>query len=105
MKFDVELGFISKLLQTKDILTVKDSHIKADFFTGDNRAAFEYIYDNVMETGEVPSGESTGFVEHCDEQFASLRGAGWTVGFRLSLYRLDRCALGLFLWEGGCGGA
>ena len=55
MKFDVELGFISKLLQTKDILTVKDSHIKSDFFTGDNRTAFEYIYDNVMETGEVPS--------------------------------------------------
>ena len=55
MKFDVELGFISKLLQTKDILTVKDSHIKSEFFTGDNRAAFDYIYESVMETGEVPS--------------------------------------------------
>ena len=55
MKFDVEVGFISKLLQTKDIITVKDSHIKSDFFTGDNRSAFEYIYDSVLETGEVPS--------------------------------------------------
>ena len=55
MKFDVEVGFISKLLQTKDILTVKDSHIKSDFFTGDNRSAFEYIHESVLETGEVPS--------------------------------------------------
>ena len=55
MKFDVEVGFISKLLQTKDILTVKDSHIKSNFFTGDNRAAFDFIYDNVLDTGEVPS--------------------------------------------------
>lgn len=55
MKFDVEVGFISKLLQTKDILTVKDNQIKAEFFTGDNRAAFDYIYENVMDNGEVPS--------------------------------------------------
>jgi len=55
LKYNVEIGFISKLLQTKDILTVKDSHIKSDFFTGDSRTAFDYIYETVMETGEVPS--------------------------------------------------
>lgn len=55
MKFDVEVGFISKLLQTKDIMTVKDSQIKVSFFTGDNRSAYSYIYDTFMETGEVPS--------------------------------------------------
>jgi replicative DNA helicase len=55
LKFDVEVGFISKLLQTKDILTVKDSQIKSSFFTGDNRPVYDYIYDTFMETGEVPS--------------------------------------------------
>lgn len=55
MKYDVEVGFISKLLQTKDILTVKDCQIKPDFFTGDSRSAYKYIYDTVMETGEVPT--------------------------------------------------
>lgn len=55
MKYDVEVGFISKLLQTKDIMTVKDSHIKSSFFTGDNRPAYDYIYESVMGNGEVPS--------------------------------------------------
>lgn len=55
MKFDVESGFISKLLQTKDMSTVKDCHIKTDFFTGDSKTAFEYIYEVVMSTGEVPT--------------------------------------------------
>lgn len=55
MKYDVEVGFISKLLQTKDIMTVKDNHIKPEFFTGDNRSAYKYIYDTVMSTGEVPT--------------------------------------------------
>lgn len=55
MKYDVEVGFISKLLQTKDIMTVKDSQIKSHFFTGDSRPAYDYIYNSVMENGEVPS--------------------------------------------------
>lgn len=55
MKYDVEIGFISKLLQTKDIMTVKDNQIKPDFFTGDCRSAYAYIYETVMNTGEVPS--------------------------------------------------
>lgn len=55
MKYDVEVCFISKLLQTKDILTVKDNRIKPDFLTGDSRSAYNYIYDVVMETGEVPT--------------------------------------------------
>ena len=55
MKYDVEVGFISKLLQTKDIMTLKDSQIKSNFFTGDNRPVYDYIYDVIMKTGEVPS--------------------------------------------------
>ena len=52
---DVEVGFISKLLQTKDIMTVKDSQIKLTHFTGDNKVAYQYIYDTFMKTGEVPT--------------------------------------------------
>lgn len=52
---DVEVGFISKLLQTKDIMTVKDSQIKVTHFTGDNRVAYQFIYDTFMKTGEVPT--------------------------------------------------
>ena len=52
---DVEVGFISKLLQTKDIMTVKDSQIKLTHFTGDNKVAYQYIYDTFMKPGEVPT--------------------------------------------------
>lgn len=55
MKFDVERGLISKLLQTKDISTIKDSQIKQSFFTGDNYEVYKYIYETVLSTGEVPS--------------------------------------------------
>ena len=55
MSFDVEACFISKLLQTKDIMTVKDNQIKPSYFTGDSRTAFQFIYDTVLNTGEVPT--------------------------------------------------
>lgn len=55
MSLDVEKGFISKLLQTKDILSVKDSQIKPHYFSGDSRVAYQFIYDTVLSTGEVPS--------------------------------------------------
>lgn len=55
MKYDIEVGFISKLLQIKDITAIKDSQIKPDFFTGDNRTVYQYIQDTVIKTGEVPS--------------------------------------------------
>lgn len=55
MSYDVERGFISKLLQTKDILSVKDNQIKPTYFTGESRLAYQYIYDTVLTTGEVPT--------------------------------------------------
>lgn len=55
MNFDVERGLISKLLQSRDMSTVKDRGIKITFFTGDNRSAFDYIYSVFMSTGEVPT--------------------------------------------------
>lgn len=53
--FDVEKGFISKLLQTKDIMSVKDYQIKPNYFSGESRLAYQFIYDTVLSTGEVPS--------------------------------------------------
>lgn len=55
MAYDVEKGFISKLLQTKDIMSVKDYQIKPTYFTGEGRLAYQFIYDTVLSTGEVPS--------------------------------------------------
>lgn len=55
MSYDVEKGFISKLLQTKDIMSVKDYQIKPNYFSGENRLAYQFIYDTVLSTGEVPS--------------------------------------------------
>lgn len=53
--YDVERGFISKLLQTKDIMSVKDQQIKSNYFIGDSRLAYQFIYDTVLSTGEVPT--------------------------------------------------
>lgn len=53
--FSVERCFISKLLETKDMLTVKDKQIKPLYFSGDNRNAFQFIFDTVISSGEVPS--------------------------------------------------
>ena len=53
--FNVENGLISKLLETKDILSIKDAQIKSTYFTGEHRRAFQYIYDSVLNDGEVPT--------------------------------------------------
>ena len=55
MSYDVEKSFISKLLQTKDIMSVKDYQIKPNYFSGESRLAYQFIYDTVLSTGEVPS--------------------------------------------------
>ena len=55
MSYDVEKGFISKLLQTKDIMSVKDYQIKPNYFSGESRLAYQFIYDTVLSTGEVPT--------------------------------------------------
>jgi replicative DNA helicase len=53
--YNIERGLISKILETKDIISVKDAQIKVSFFTGEHRRAFQYIYDSVIKTGEVPT--------------------------------------------------
>lgn len=53
--YDIEVGFISKYLETKDTLLVKDMQIKRSFFSGDNKLAFDFILNHQKETGEIPS--------------------------------------------------
>ena len=53
--FDVEREFISCLLGSGDIATVRDSRITPRFFTGDNKTAFSYILDISMKTGDIPT--------------------------------------------------
>ena len=55
MSFNIERGFISKLLQTKDFASVKDSQIKESYLTGENKNAYNYIADIFTTTGEVPT--------------------------------------------------
>ncbi len=54
-QFNVESGLISKLLETKDMLGVKDAQIKATYFSGEHRRAFQFIHDSVINDGEVPT--------------------------------------------------
>lgn len=54
-QYSVERGFISKLVESKDLKLLKDQQIKPFFLTGDNRRVFQYIQDTFRDTGEVPT--------------------------------------------------
>lgn len=54
-KVNIEVGFISKLLETKDLIVVKDLGIHKSFFTGENANAFDFILKSASDTGEVPT--------------------------------------------------
>lgn len=58
--YSVENGFISKLIETKDMGILKDQQIKPSFFTGENRRVFQYINNTFKETGEVPTARVLG---------------------------------------------
>lgn len=53
--FNIENCLISKLLETKDMLTLKNNQIKASYFSGDSRNAFLFIQDTFLSTGELPT--------------------------------------------------
>ena len=50
-QFSIEVGFISKLLETKDMTAVKDSQIKPFYFTGEHRKAYQFICDSFVADG------------------------------------------------------
>ncbi len=54
-QYSVERGFISKLVETKDMKLLKDQQIQPFFLTGDNRRVFQFIQETFKETGEVPT--------------------------------------------------
>lgn len=55
MSYDIDKGFFSKLLETGDLLTVKENQITEKYFKGDAKNAFKYITKLAVEVGEVPS--------------------------------------------------
>ena len=54
-KYSIERGFISKLIETQDMTTVKDKQISPAFFTGENRLVFYYILEQYNHNGAVPT--------------------------------------------------
>lgn len=54
-ELNIERGFISKLLETKDMLAVKEMQIKPSYFMGEHRKAFQFIADSFLQNGEVPT--------------------------------------------------
>ena len=52
---DVERGLVTKLLETKDMMLVKDLQIKPFFFSGESRRVFDYIEKYYMENSEIPT--------------------------------------------------
>ena len=53
--YNVEKAFISKLVETRDMKTLKDTQIKSTFFTGENKRVFIFIQDTFKSSGEVPT--------------------------------------------------
>ena len=53
--YSVERGFLSKLLETKDMQTLKELQIKPSFFTGDNKRVYLFIQETFRNTGDIPT--------------------------------------------------
>ena len=53
--YSVERGFISKLIESRDMKLLKDKQIRPYFFSGEHRRVFSFIETNFKETGEVPT--------------------------------------------------
>lgn len=52
---DIEKGFITKLLETKDMNFVKDQQVKSSFLYGKHKQAYRYIENSFIENGEIPT--------------------------------------------------
>ena len=53
--YSIERGFISKLLETKDIKYIKDIGINSSFFTGEHKQVFIFIQNSFKENGAIPT--------------------------------------------------
>lgn len=54
-KLNAEIGFISKLIETKDIKVVSDYQIKTSFFSGENKRIVSYMLKHIHQFGEPPT--------------------------------------------------
>lgn len=55
-QYDVEVGLITKILESGDFIAVKEKQIKPYFITdGENRKAFKFINDYYLKNGTVPT--------------------------------------------------
>lgn len=54
-QYDIEIGLLSKLLETGDLSTLEDKQIKPYYFTGDNKKAFTFIKNYYKKNGSVPT--------------------------------------------------
>lgn len=55
-QYDIEVGLITKILESGDFVAVKDKQIKPYFITdGENRKAFKFINDYYLKNGTVPT--------------------------------------------------
>lgn len=57
-KYSIERGFISKLIETQDMDTVRTKQISPAFFTGENRHVFHYILEQYSSNGAVPTARA-----------------------------------------------
>lgn len=53
--YSIERGFISKLLETKDIKYIKDIGITSSFFTGEHKQVFIFIQNSFKDNGAIPT--------------------------------------------------
>lgn len=57
-KYSIERGFISKLIETQDMNTIRDKQISPAFFTGENKLVFYYILEQYQNNGAVPTSRA-----------------------------------------------
>ena len=55
IEYDIEKSFLSKLVETQDLETIKNKQIKPMFFIGENKTMFQYIQDYKLNFGEFPT--------------------------------------------------
>lgn len=55
MGYNIEQGFITELLVSKDLNTVVDNQINLKFLSGTNKLAFRFIREHSTKYGKVPS--------------------------------------------------
>lgn len=52
---DIGKGLITKILETKDFVSVKEQQVKPSFLYGKDKRAFQYLNDYYISKGEVPT--------------------------------------------------